>query len=96
MSEPCASVPPSSEPPANVPLPDGYKEAKVGKYYHKVPNAGGSRRWSWKFQLPGCPIERAFTRKDYFNKHLDICHGELKLWVRAFEPAGRKRGPEGR
>jgi hypothetical protein len=41
-----------------------------------------------------CPVEKVFTKKDYFNKHLDSSHSEMKLMI-AEKPVGRKRRPKG-
>ena len=73
---------------------DERTEAVVGKDYRKVPSATG--RYNWKCLVPGCPTERTFTRKEYFNQHLDQIHPTLGLKVTASEPSGRKRGPNGR
>jgi hypothetical protein len=73
---------------------DDWKEAVVGKDYRKVPTATG--RYNWKCLVPGCPTKRTFSRKGYFNVHLDKTHSNLGLRVTASESSGRKRGPNGR
>ena len=82
--------------PASTPLEseDGWTEAVVGKDYRKVPSTAG--RFAWKCLVPGCPTERTFARKEYFNTHLDKTHPSLGLRVTASDRSGRKRGPNGR
>jgi hypothetical protein len=60
----------------------------------KVPTATG--RYNWKFLIPGCPTERTFIRKEYFNVHLDKTHSKLSLRVTASESFGRKQRANGR